>query len=237
MHSTSRSGGVKSSPRHSQRGCLRFCRRHRSRRRQRGAGARVGWRSGRGRLGSQDGGSAARARLDRVGACTCPVLSAEGGAGRPLRLVVLDVVREHQRAIRAFLVSPPQTNEVGRSGVLVGGFLEIAKKTGLPLRLSRNRRERRPQHHLGSLSLSSRRGRLGRPAEPRQPRAKLGRPVAADRRPTPCDRASCLRHRANRSRRPRPAPPYQSLHLGGSARAPVPSRKRHRPRTRPRSKS
>jgi hypothetical protein len=52
----------------------------------------------------------------------------------PLRPVVLDVVREHQSAIRAFLVSPPQTNEVGRSGVLVGGFLEIAKVTGLPLR-------------------------------------------------------------------------------------------------------
>jgi hypothetical protein len=48
--------------------------------------------------------------------------------------VVLDVVREHRSAIRAFLVSPPQTNEVGRSGVLVGGFLEIAKVTGLPLR-------------------------------------------------------------------------------------------------------
>jgi hypothetical protein len=52
----------------------------------------------------------------------------------PLRPVLLDVVREHQSAIRAFLVSPPQTNEVGRSGVLVGGFLEIAKETGLPLR-------------------------------------------------------------------------------------------------------
>jgi hypothetical protein len=51
-----------------------------------------------------------------------------------LRPVIRDVVREHQSAIRAFLVSPPQTNEVGRSGVLVGGFLEIAKETGLPLR-------------------------------------------------------------------------------------------------------
>jgi hypothetical protein len=51
-----------------------------------------------------------------------------------LRAVVLGAVREHQTAIRAFLVSPPQTNEVGRSGVLVGGFLQIAKETGLPLR-------------------------------------------------------------------------------------------------------
>jgi hypothetical protein len=52
-----------------------------------------------------------------------------------LRPVVLDAVREHQSAIRAFLSSPPQTNEVGRSGVLVGGFLQIAKETVLPLRL------------------------------------------------------------------------------------------------------
>ena len=52
-----------------------------------------------------------------------------------LRPVVLSAVREHQAAIRAFLVSPPQTNEVGRSGVLVGGFLQIAKETGFPLRL------------------------------------------------------------------------------------------------------
>jgi hypothetical protein len=52
-----------------------------------------------------------------------------------LRTVVLDAVREHQSAIRAFLSSPPQTNEVGRSGVLVGGFLQIAKETALPLRL------------------------------------------------------------------------------------------------------
>jgi hypothetical protein len=52
-----------------------------------------------------------------------------------LRPIVLDAVGRHQGAIRAFLSSPPQTNEVGRSGVLVGGFLQIAKETGLPLRL------------------------------------------------------------------------------------------------------
>jgi hypothetical protein len=52
-----------------------------------------------------------------------------------LRPVVLSVVREHRIFIRAFLSSAPQTNEVGRSGVLIGGFLQIAKETGLPLRL------------------------------------------------------------------------------------------------------
>lgn len=37
--------------------------------------------------------------------------------------------------VRTFLTQPPQTNEVGRSGVLLGGFLEVARRTGLPLAL------------------------------------------------------------------------------------------------------
>jgi hypothetical protein len=49
---------------------------------------------------------------------------------------VLNTVAMHAPFIRAFLTIPPQTNEVGRSAVLLGGFLEIAKATaGLPLRL------------------------------------------------------------------------------------------------------
>ena len=51
-----------------------------------------------------------------------------------LRSALLTVVREHRTYIQTFLTSPPQTNEVGRSGVLLGGFLQIAKETGLPLR-------------------------------------------------------------------------------------------------------
>jgi hypothetical protein len=52
-----------------------------------------------------------------------------------LRSIVAGVVEEHRTYIRTFLSSAPQTNEVGRSGVLVGGFLQIAKETRLPLRL------------------------------------------------------------------------------------------------------
>ncbi len=37
--------------------------------------------------------------------------------------------------LQHFLRSPPQTNEVGRSTVLLGGFLQVAAATGLPLRL------------------------------------------------------------------------------------------------------
>ena len=41
----------------------------------------------------------------------------------------------HAAAIADFLRRPPQTNEVGRSAVLLGGFLTVAAETGLPLRL------------------------------------------------------------------------------------------------------
>ena len=41
---------------------------------------------------------------------------------------------EHSPSIRAFIDHEPQTNEVRRSVALLGGFLTIAKETGLPLR-------------------------------------------------------------------------------------------------------
>ncbi len=40
----------------------------------------------------------------------------------------------HRDRIAAFLTHEPQTNEVRRSICLLGGFLEVAKATGLPLR-------------------------------------------------------------------------------------------------------
>lgn len=40
----------------------------------------------------------------------------------------------HDEALVDFIDSPPQTNEVARSGVLLGGFLTVASETGLPLR-------------------------------------------------------------------------------------------------------
>ncbi|MFV0279597.1 MAG: DUF2332 domain-containing protein [Rhodoblastus sp.] len=44
-------------------------------------------------------------------------------------------IAEHDAEMTAFLDSPPQTNEVSRSGVLLGGFLKIAADTGMPLAL------------------------------------------------------------------------------------------------------
>lgn len=42
---------------------------------------------------------------------------------------------EHAAELRAHLQHPPQTNEVRRSAVLLGGYAEIARRTGLPLAL------------------------------------------------------------------------------------------------------
>jgi hypothetical protein len=41
---------------------------------------------------------------------------------------------DHRARIAAFMEHEPQTNEVRRSAALLGGFLTIAKETGLPLR-------------------------------------------------------------------------------------------------------
>jgi hypothetical protein len=47
----------------------------------------------------------------------------------------LATVEKNVDELRELAKNPVQTNEVGRSGALVGGFLQVAKETGLPLRL------------------------------------------------------------------------------------------------------
>jgi hypothetical protein len=51
-----------------------------------------------------------------------------------LGAAMADAAAAHSRIIQGFMASPPQTNEVARSLGLVGGFLTVAAKTGLPLR-------------------------------------------------------------------------------------------------------
>lgn len=57
-----------------------------------------------------------------------------------LSAAVMAAIREADEALLPWLASPPQTNEVARSGVLMPGLLVIADATGLPLAL----------HELGS---------------------------------------------------------------------------------------
>ena len=63
-----------------------------------------------------------------------PSVGGDGDAARawpPL----LDTLEAHGAAVRDALTRPPQTNEVGRSASLVGGFLVVARDTRLPLRV------------------------------------------------------------------------------------------------------
>lgn len=46
-----------------------------------------------------------------------------------------DALREHRPEIHRLIARGCQTNEVGRSAALLGGFLEVAHRTGLPLRI------------------------------------------------------------------------------------------------------
>ena len=45
------------------------------------------------------------------------------------------VVQQQAAVLRKLVHRPVQTNEVGRCAALLGGFVEVARRTGLPLRL------------------------------------------------------------------------------------------------------
>ncbi len=51
-----------------------------------------------------------------------------------VRAALARLARAEKMRFAHFLTSPPQTNEVGRSLALIGGFATIAAETGLPLR-------------------------------------------------------------------------------------------------------
>lgn len=61
----------------------------------------------------------------------------QGNGGDPtaLRAAIAAAAAAHGAHFSSYLASPPQTNEVARSAALLGGFLEVAKRTGRPLRL------------------------------------------------------------------------------------------------------
>jgi hypothetical protein len=56
--------------------------------------------------------------------------------GGDFELVLASAIARNDSWISKWLDSPPQTNETGRSAVLLPGFLEIARKCGLPLALN-----------------------------------------------------------------------------------------------------
>jgi hypothetical protein len=58
-----------------------------------------------------------------------------GGSPHEPWPVFLATLRDHADELRRLLDDPVQTNEPARCGALLGGFLEIARRTHLPLRL------------------------------------------------------------------------------------------------------
>lgn len=63
-----------------------------------------------------------------------PSVGGDPSTGDPVA-TFLQVVRAHREEVERGLVAGVQTNEVGRSAVLVGGYAEVARRTGRPLRL------------------------------------------------------------------------------------------------------
>ena len=59
----------------------------------------------------------------------------DGQDEEALRADLQKIFFKHRDAARAFLRRTPQTNETGRAALMLLGFSEIAKRTGLPLRL------------------------------------------------------------------------------------------------------
>jgi hypothetical protein len=57
-------------------------------------------------------------------------------AAGDLKSVLRAAINRHDDWLSAWLDQPPQTNETGRSAVLLPGFLMIARETGLPLALT-----------------------------------------------------------------------------------------------------
>ena len=61
--------------------------------------------------------------------------STGGKPGNEAWPAVMATIEAHRPVLTRAITSPPQTNEVARSAVLLGGFLRVAARTGLPLRL------------------------------------------------------------------------------------------------------
>ena len=55
------------------------------------------------------------------------------GATADLATAIIEAIRRHDDQLAAFLDSAPQTNEIGRSAVILSGALEITRQSNLPL--------------------------------------------------------------------------------------------------------
>ncbi|MDX2225003.1 MAG: DUF2332 domain-containing protein [Rhodospirillaceae bacterium] len=82
-------------------------------------------------------GALHRLALDGAAPGLAALMPSAGGTANPERAwaAAEPAIAAHAPFIAAYLTRAPQTNEVGRSAMLLGGFLEIAATARLPLRL------------------------------------------------------------------------------------------------------
>ena len=82
-------------------------------------------------------GSVHRLVLERRAGALGVFYPSVGGTWDPVAgpAAVLDLLAEEPDEVRSWLDRPPQTNEVGRAGALVGGLLHLDDDLRLPLRL------------------------------------------------------------------------------------------------------
>ncbi|MEM1343105.1 MAG: DUF2332 family protein [Pseudomonadota bacterium] len=76
-------------------------------------------------------------RLVRLG--TVPDLARcyppEADLGEALDGALVGAIAAQDEALLALLATPPQTNEIGRAGALIGALMRVSRETGLPLSL------------------------------------------------------------------------------------------------------
>ncbi len=86
-------------------------------------------------------GALHRRALDDSRSALSDVYASTGGTGgtgfddRALRALLVEDIAYNRPHYDAYLEGPPQTNEVGRSAVMIGGYLSIVAQTGLPLQV------------------------------------------------------------------------------------------------------
>jgi hypothetical protein len=82
-------------------------------------------------------GAAHRMALDGRAPALAARYPSTGGDGDPAGAwaALRDLLEERPGDLRAGLARPVQTNEVGRAAALLGGFLTVARDTGLPLQV------------------------------------------------------------------------------------------------------
>jgi hypothetical protein len=109
---------------------------------------------------------------------------------RAFRLAARDVIAREDAKLTRFLDSPPQTNEVSRSAALLPGYLEVARRTGLPLAIREigasaglNLLFDRYRYDYGSFSWGAAEARTQIPCEWRGQKPELAETIAvADRK-------------------------------------------------------